>query len=178
LGALAGFACALAQPPPAHGQAVQEYELKAAYIYNFVQLTEWPAGALGAPGAPFVVCILGGSPPAHSFESLRGKRVFGRSIEVRTIPRAASARGCQVLFVSGSGLGTMSEIVAGLGDATVLTVADSDETAPGEAVITLSPQGGRIGFHVNLAAASRAHLRISSRLLRLASSVTGGERVR
>jgi hypothetical protein len=171
---IAALAFALAQPPPAQGQAVPEYELKAAYVYNFVQLTEWPAGALGAADAPFAVCVMGAIAPARSIEALHGKRVFERRIEVRALHKAASARACQVLFVSGGELARMGEIVAALAEAPVLTVADSDEPRPGAAAITLAPHGARIGFHVNLAAAKRARLRISSRLLRLALSVTGG----
>lgn len=161
--------------PGTAAQPVQEYELKAAYVYNFAQLTEWPSAALGGPDAPFAICVLDRKLPLPGFEGLRGKRVHGRRIELRALAAIESAPGCHVLFVGGPEHARLRQIAVALGDAPVLTVADGDETATGGAVITLFPRASRILFHVDLAAASHARLRISSHLLRLAARVTGAE---
>lgn len=173
--AVVGIACALPQMQEAAAQPVQEYELKAAYVYNFAQLTEWPSAVLGSPDAPFAICILGRGVPAPGFEGLSGKRVHGRRIELRALAAMESAPRCHVLYVGGPEHVRLRQIVAALGDAPVLTVADGEAPGTGGAVITLFPRESRILFHVDLTAASHAQLRISSRLLRLAARVTGAE---
>lgn len=171
---LALLVCGLARAPLASAQPVQEHALKAAYVYNFVQLVEWPEGALGAPDAPFALCVLGGSAPLRGMEALNTKRAHSRRIQVRAVAGEDDARDCHVLFVSGPQAARASAIVAALAQAPVLSVVDAEEPKPGAAAITLVPREARIGFHVNLGTAKHAQLRISSRLLRLALSVTGG----
>jgi hypothetical protein len=165
--ALGASGAAIAQP-------VQEYELKAAYLYNFALFAEWPAAAFAAPASRFAICVLGQSPFGRSLAALERKPVQSRPIAVRSVPTPAAARDCHVLFVVQPDARRMSEIAAALGDAPVLTVADSDHDMRAGAVVTLVPRGARIGFTVDLDAARRARLRISARLLRLAAAVHDG----
>lgn len=165
-GGLAPAFCAAAEP-------VSEDELKAAYVYHFAQLTEWPAGAPGTGHAPFLLCILGGDPPHPAFAALRGKTAHGRRIELRAVADAAQARACDALYVAASGAARLQDVVAALSQVPVLTIADAETPAAQSAIITLVPHEARIGFHINLDAARRSGLRISARLLRLALSVKG-----
>ncbi len=159
-------------------QPVGEYELKAAYLYNFALLSEWPEGALPAPDAPLALCVLGRNPFGPSLAALEVKTVHGRRLEARQVPTAAAARRCHLLFIAAPELARASEIVAALGDAPVLTVADSGAAERTPAVITLGMHGSRVAFSVDLGAAKRARLRLSSRLLRLAAGVAGAEEAR
>src|ERR1700686_1187095 len=44
------------------GDSADEYELKAAMLYNLTQFVEWPASAYPDPQAPVLLCILGRDP--------------------------------------------------------------------------------------------------------------------
>lgn len=155
----------LAAAPPAG--AVTEYELKAAFLYNFASFTEWPPSA--APG--MVVCVLGQDPFGVVLDGLKGKVVQGLPLEVRRVTTAAEARACRVVFV-GTGSGDdPGPLLAALRSSPVLTVAESRDAARRGAMIGLVVDGGRVGFEVNTGVASNAGLTLSSKLLRLARQV-------
>ena len=167
-------AVALAGLLAAHGvrgQAVGEGALKAAYVYNFLQLVEWPAHVLGAADAPLVVCTLGRE-PRDGFEALAGKRAQGRRIELRAVSGASLPR-CHALYVPLEEAARLAQTSPQLAEAAVLVIVDGDRGAVAGAAITLVPRDKRIGFHIDLAATRKAGLRISSRLLGLALSVHG-----
>lgn len=146
--------------------AVTEYELKAAFLYNFASFTEWPPAA--APG--MAVCVLGHDPFGAVLDGLKGKTVQGVAIEVRRVGTATEARACRVVFIGAQGDELAAQLAA-LRDAPVLTVADGHEAARRGAIIGLVPDAGRIGFEVNITAARSAGLTLSSKLLRLARQV-------
>lgn len=162
--ALAAWAGLAVAPPAA---AVGEYELKAAFLYNFASFTEWPPGA--APG--MTVCVLGPDPFGPVLDGLRGKSVQGVPIEVRRLTALSEARGCRILFL---GSGEDPAALAALRTSPVLTVADSRDAARRGVMIGLFVDGGRIGFEVNTGAAGSAGLTLSSKLLRLARQVYAG----
>lgn len=157
--------------PSVLGQPVQEYELKAAFLYNFALLTEWPRGASVAPGATFALCVIGRNPFGNSLAKLQGKQVHGMRIALRDIASPRAARDCHVLFIASSGAGPVSAIMDALGEASVLTVAESGGNGATSAAITLLTLEQRVSFEINLATARRAQLHVSPRLLRLAVRV-------
>ena len=166
IAALLGAAGARAQPVP-------EFELKAAFLYNFALLTEWPVQAFPAPDAPFVLCVFGPNPFGNELARMEEKSVQGRRISVRTAGSPAAARDCHLLYIGPGEAGRLGRITESVGTLPVLTVADPGQSTPTEAVITLVQRDSRIGFSVDLASARRARLRLSSRLLKLAVNVRG-----
>lgn len=168
---LAVLILALTGIPGALGQQVQEYELKTAYLYNFALLTEWRRGASPAPGASFLVCVIGRNPFGDSLAKLEGKPMHGRRIALREVASPGAARDCHVLFIASSGAGPVGTILESLGESSVLTVAESSGGGATAAAITLRTMEQSVAFAVNLGAARRAHLHISPRLLRLAAQV-------
>lgn len=155
---------ALAEEPQ---QAPSEYQVKAAFLYNFAKFVEWPA--LANPAFPITMCVLGKDPFGKALESvMEGKTVNGRPIVIRRTNDLAVARSCQVLFLSASEAGRAGEIVKGLRDASVLTVSDLDRFTEAGGVIALVMEGQRVRFRINSKAAAFANLKISSKLLQLA----------
>lgn len=99
----------------------------------------------------------------------------GRPVEVRRLRRASEARECNVLFVAGPARATQ-EALAQLRGSSTLTVGDSPEFAHEGGVIRLYLVDDRVRFEINVDAAERAHLTISSKLLVLAHVVRDGPR--
>ena len=140
--------------------AMPEYDLKAAFLSNFAQFVKWPKGGSGTIG------ILGDDPFGGKLDkALRGK------LSIRRSRRAEDLKDCQIVFVAKSERGNVGAIISSLGDANVLTVGDSDGFARQGGVIGFTMDGDKVRFEINSAAARRAGLVISSKLLQLASRV-------
>jgi hypothetical protein len=151
-----------------------EYQLKAAFVYNFAKFVDWPAKVYSGPESPFSICILGTDPFGPVIDdALRGKTVEDHPVIVRREKDVGAARHCQIVFVSASEKHRLPEILASLKGASVLIVADFDGFAAAGGAIELTLQDSRVRFAINPGAADGAGLRISSKLLALATIVHG-----
>jgi len=149
-------------------QDVTESSLKAAFIYNFVLFTDWPAG-LVPPAAPLVLCVLGDDAVEEALRRTTRDRVHGgHGMTVTRGAPAGSPRGCQVLYVSGMTTTQAEQLVAGLRDLPVLTISDIEGFTQSGGIAQFFLEQGRLRFAVQNVSAQRAHLQISSRLLALA----------
>jgi len=154
---------------PLPSSSRDEYEVKAAMLYNFAKFVDWPAAAL-APGAPFVIGIVGNDPFGIRFDaSLRDKAVNGHPIVVRRFALADDMKGCQVLFLSAADPARARRVLQSFARAPVLTVGEGEHFAAIGGVIGFVMDDRRVRFEINLDAAHRAGLQISSKLLRLAT---------
>jgi hypothetical protein len=158
---------ALFFPFLAHGVAFSEYELKAAFVYNFASFTDWPPKA--APGMS--VCVIGQDPFGQALDALEGKLVKGQRLTVRRISAIAEAQTCRVLFISASEVKNLPRLLAAVKDLPVLTVADMEDAAHQGVMIGFSIEKQRITFEINASAAHQANIVLSSRLLSLARNV-------
>lgn len=183
LGALA-LALAAGVPGVASAQ-VAEAELKAAFVFNFIAFVTWPDDHRPTDDA-LSLCVRSGSTLAQALGRLDGKATDGRRIAMRTLTSAEQVAACDVVVVDA---GQSSDAAAEAQDAImpagssrpwppawwrrdgVLSVADGGDSARNGAVITLVREGARVRFDVDSAAAERAHLTLSSKLLRLARRV-------
>lgn len=159
---------------PAAAQSLsREYQLKAVFLYNFAQFTEWPAGSFADSNAPVVIGVLGKDPfgPALD-ETVRGEMVNGRRLEVRRYRRAEEIKDCHVLFISASEASQLGTALAGFKTRPVLTVGETDAFVLNGGIIRFAVVDNKIRLRVNVDAARRASLTISSKLLRLADIVT------
>ncbi|HUI76802.1 MAG TPA: YfiR family protein [Bryobacteraceae bacterium] len=148
-----------------------EYEVKAAFLYNFAKFVQWPSDAAGA-SASLRLCILGRDP----FGSLLEKALTGRTVGEKPIEigRAAEARQlstCQVVFISSSERTQAAAIVATLSARPILTVSEIPGFAALGGMVNFYIEDRRIRFEINPKAAARSGLRISSQLLKLARVV-------
>jgi hypothetical protein len=159
-------------PVRSQGPAPGEYEVKAAFLYNFLRYTEWPADANPGPGVPLLIGVLGDESLDRTLGAvLRGKTVQGRLLEVRRVRLGPEARVSHLLFVSASERVRVGQVLDAVRGAPVLTVGETDGFAQAGGVINFVLEEGRVRFEVNQEAAQRARLRLSSRLLALARIV-------
>ena len=142
-----------------------EYDVKAVFLYNFVRLVDWPEGP---PSSPIRICVVGTHPIEEKLEeTLRGESFEGQPLIVRTI--AHPDADCEVLFIPRRS--AEGEYLRAVEGRPVLTVGESPDFIQQGGMINFFLDGKRVRFEINPAAASRANLRISSRLLQLAKLV-------
>ena len=149
-----------------------EYEVKAAFLYNFARFVEWPRDVVPPDGASFRIAILGEDPFGPALESaLSGKRVLEHPLEVTRVKRAEDALAAHIVFVSASEAPRLERVLRVLGGHSVLTVGDTDEFARRGGIIGFRTDERRVRFEINPDEAARARLKLSSHLLRLARVV-------
>ncbi len=156
----------------ARGQEMEEYQVKAAFLYNFAKFVEWPAQAFKTPRDPILICVLGRNPFGSALEDvIRGKSVEGRAFAFRLVEDADGAGACQILFVGSSEAKRFHSLWRALKPAGILTVGDAQGFAAGGGVINFKLDAGHVRFQINPDAAEHAQLHISSKLLSLAEIV-------
>lgn len=180
--ALAALMGLLLVAPGGHPRALaqnlagREYLLKAAFLYNFAKFVEWPTEREGDPGEPLTFCVLGEDPFGPVLETIvADKPVKGRAVVVRRIQGVGAASGCHLVFVSASEQVRLDEVLQALDRSAVLTVSDVEGFAQRGGVIGLFVEANKLRFAVNIEAAKRVGLRISSEMLKLARIVGKGE---
>lgn len=160
------------RPVRAQGTA-EEYQVKAAFLFHFAQLVEWPAGALNASDQSIYLCIFDDEPHRREMENtIEGKSVGTRVLHVRMLDQRQNIQGCNILFFSRDEAGRQLAILRSVRDLPVLTVGETNEFLADGGIIQFQLDGDKIRFDINAADADSSHLRISSRLLLLATSVT------
>jgi len=153
-------------------QSATEYQVKAAFLFNFAKFVEWPTDVFPGADAPLQICLLGQDPFGHEFEEVIGdKSINSHRIEVIHPSGVPQARGCQIIFVASSEKRKVPEILRGLRGASVLTVGDTAGFAGMGGTINFVLDDGRVRFEINVKAAERAHLKISARLLTVAKLI-------
>lgn len=152
--------------------AVAEYQLKAAYLFNFAKFTEWPAAALPA-GAPVTVCVAGRDPFGEALTGIETKTIQNHPVRVRRSVRIDDLRGCHLVFVGEGEERRLPELFRNAELASALTLGDSEDFVEHGGTIGLVTRDNRILFDVNMDSARRAGLRLSSQMLKLARTVKG-----
>jgi hypothetical protein len=163
-----------AWPPLDRAQANPpgEYQLKAAFLFNFAKFVEWPAASFLGPQSPFVICILGPDPFGHAMDdALRGKMIGERGVAIERSKELADARHCQMVFVSSSEKSRVAEILDGLKGTSALVVGETEGFAAAGGMIQFVLEDNRVRFLINTDATDRAGLKVSSKLLSLARLV-------
>jgi hypothetical protein len=151
--------------------AADEYHVKAVFLYNFAKFVEWPADS---PAGPMCIGIIGDDPLGPELEQIvNGKTVNGRGFTVKRL-KAETARTCQIVFVALSEKKRFKNILGLLKGAEVLTVGESLGFCESGGVINFEIVDSKVHFEVNLDAAERARLKLSSKLIGLAKIVRDG----
>lgn len=148
-----------------------ENEIKAAYLYNFAKYVDWPATAFPSESTPLTLCIIGKSPLNPVIESLAKKTIKNRGLAIRQLSEIEDLNGCNILFVNAALKSSLPQILAAAVPFSILTVSDYKGFAAVGGNIEFVPVGDKIRFAINNRTAKRADLKISSHLLRLATTV-------
>jgi hypothetical protein len=163
--------------PRAFAQAtsLSEYQVKAAFLFNFAKFIDWPEGTYASPRAPFAICVLGKDPFGSTLdEVLAGKVMENHPVAVLRLRDSTEARHCQLVFVSSSESRNYAVILESVRGASVLVVGETDGFAASGGTIEFTLEEDHVRFAINPEAARRAGLKCSSRLLALAKIVHDG----
>lgn len=149
-----------------------EYQVKAAYLYNFAKFVEWPATAAGSKDDSFYICVLGTDPFRNTLDiTVSGEKVNSHTVTVRRIIRPEDSASCRILFISQSEQDRLVRILASVSGLPVLTVSDIPKFVRHGGMIQFGVEENKVRFAVNLAVAERAGLTLSSELLKVATNV-------
>jgi len=172
---LAALVAALTVPLAGYSdvRAALEYQVKAAFLYNFAKFVEWPAEALSPTTDVVVIGVFGEDPFGAILEqTLEGKTCcHDRRLVARRFRRGKDATSAQILFIGASEDGRLADILANLDGASVLTVSDIDHFTDRGGMIGFRREANKVRFEINADAAAHAGLTISSQLLKLATRV-------
>lgn len=181
-GALFLAAAWLALPAPGHvpgavaaqvaRPVVDEFSLTAAFLFNFVKFTQWPAAAL--PDSTLAVGVAGSGPLRERLARLLEEReVGGRRLAVREVVDPADVGTCRVLFVARSRYARLAELRRALAGQPVLLIGEGTDFLERGGMIQLHLNDNRMRFDVNVAAVDSAGLQLSAQVLQLAARVVG-----
>jgi len=150
-------------------RAATEYEVKAAFLYNFTRFVSWPETG-NSTRAPVVIGILGHNPFGDALETaIRGKTVDNRPLTIRYSRELRDLTDAHVIFITRSESDQIPQILAAFRGRPVLTVAETPHFTSQGGMVRFYLQDRRVAFEINPAAAEEAGLRISSRLLNVST---------
>jgi len=166
LGLLLAAHCGRAQVPQ-----LSEYQIKAAFLYNFGRFVDWPPETFADGKSPFIFGLLGDNPFGNTLnEAFSGKTLNGHPVVVQLFHNLPDAMHCQILFISNSEKRRLADIIQSLHAASVLTVGENDHFTDAGGMINFITIDNKVRFQINDRAAKAARLKISSKLLGLAVS--------
>jgi hypothetical protein len=166
------LAVALQLTSPVQAEEANEYVVKAAFIYNFAKFTTWPAESFSDPAAPIDLCVIGKHEFGTAFDSVQGKSVGGRTVNVKYLNTLKAQDKCHVVFIARSEQSRVPRIVKANQTIQALTVSDVDGFVEEGGMIRLVREpDDRISFEINPKTAEEAGLKLSSRLLNLAKRI-------
>lgn len=151
-----------------------EYQVKAAFLYQFFKFVEWPPQAFHATNQTICIGVVDGGPMVRALQSVEGKEAKSRRVVVKRFKEPEELEFCHILFISSGMEDRMTEILNRLKGTSTLTVSDIDGFARRGGMINFITVENKIQFEINIETAERAKLQISSHLLRLARIVSGG----
>jgi len=167
----------------------REYQIKAAFLYNFIKFVDWPKEKAADPNAPVIIGIIGKDPFQDAFEPLQEREGKDKKVVIRRFegfveleksgqkkqdqphPKSQDIQKCRLLFICPSETERIPDILASVKGRSVLTVADATRFLEAGGIINFVTEEKKIRFEVNTAAAKQAKLSIRSQLLRLAKRI-------
>ena len=164
------------QPTPTRAaeSAVPEYRVKALFLINFAKYVEWPGAAFPSPTSPIIIGLIGENRFGDNLaNAVAEKAIDGHPVVLRQLGHDDSPLGCHILFISGSEKSRFPELLERLKNQPILTVSDINHFAEQGGIIGFVKKEDRIRLAIDLGAAHRANLQLSSKLLSVADSVHG-----
>jgi hypothetical protein len=187
--ALVLFMAAIAPKAWADSTQTLEYQVKAAFIYNFIKFVDWPKEKVTDSNTPLTIGIIGQDPFKDAFGPLQEKEIKDRKVIIQRFegfveleksgkkkkdqphPKSQDIQKCHLLFICPSESERIADIIASVKDHSVLTVGEAKDFIESGGVINFIVEEQKVRFEINTAAAERAKLKIRSNLLRLAKRI-------
>ena len=171
----------------------REYQIKAAFVYNFIKFVEWPKEKVADSNEAMTIGILGKDPFGDIFESINDKQVQGKKVlmvrfesfaglkksadEQKSPPPVDVLSRCDLLFISSSEKDNITEILQQLRGKPVLTISETDDFLKSGGIINFVIEDKKVCFEINVDAAKECNLELRSKLLRLARCVIHEEKI-
>lgn len=157
----------------ARSEGLDENQLKAAYLYNFARYVEWPKASHESRGSSLEIGVVGGGPVSDLLKkTVVGKKVGDRELRVVDVLSHTDGRNSHILFIPGdSSADELKQVVEDLKGTHVFVVSDAETFAKRGGIANFIVSDSRVKFAINKGAATRAGLKVSSKLLRLAELV-------
>jgi hypothetical protein len=185
---LALFVIPIMSEAKAETTASREYQVKAAFLYNFIMFVEWPAEKMADINDPIIVGIIGSDPFGDAFDPVKDKKVKGKNVVIKRFkgieelktggsdkskphPQIEAIRECHVLFICSSEKTHLKEIISLIENDNVLTVSDVENFLDAGGIINFVMEEKKVQFEISVVSCEKANLKISSKLLRLAKRV-------
>lgn len=150
----------------------KEYQVKAAFLYNFTKFVEWPSTSFSDPTEPIVIGVLGENPFGDELENVvRGRKVNGRPLVVREFDSVADLKGVHLVFISAAADKRMGAHTHALEREGMLTVGEDVNGHDGNEMILFTLVDNKVRFEIDQGLSDRLGLKISAQLLKLATNV-------
>lgn len=158
-------------------QQYTEYDLKAAYVFNFSKFVSWPTNAFENDDSDFNIVVFGDSPITKVlFKAFKGRKIQNRDISIKVIYRIEDLPNTHILFVSKEMQVEVANLIEHINDKPILVVGDVVESfCQLGGTINLTSRSSKYQFEINNNAAIKSHLKISSKLLALSKIITSDE---
>ncbi len=191
--ALVLFMAAISPKARANSATSIEYQVKAAFLYNFIRFVDWPEEKVADSNEPIIIGIIGKDPFGRSFEPIKDKPIKGGKVVIKRfkgLKELEKSRGkneseqhqqidairkCHLLFICRSEKTKFRETINLVKDHSVLTVADTKGFLESGGIINFIREERKVRFGINIATAKQAKLKIRSQLLRLAQRIVEEE---
>lgn len=151
---------------------VTEYEVKAAFLLNFVRFIDWPDQTRGETDNELILGITGEDPFGNSLDLIRGKIIKGRKLVVKNAVDSNSLTSCDILFISSSEKDRLASIMTAIKDLPILTVGEVEGFTQAGGIINFVFVKNKIRFEINPDVANQVGIHISAQLLQLAQITT------
>lgn len=162
------FLCAGWSVQESCSDQLEEYSVKAAFIYNFALLNRWPESSFLSSSDEIDLCIIGDSDSMGAFEKIDGKKVGKRHLKVHFIQNMKLKRGCHMIFFNKTAeTATVLSVLAQVKGLPVLTIGDKEDFLTLGGVINFFNKNGRQYFKVSLKNMNQQQINLSSRLLKI-----------
>lgn len=174
---ISALSCALwpALQPAAAAEKFSQYDVEAAYLFNFAKFVTWPATPPAQNGA-FNICVFGDDPFGPSLDRIiSGEKIGGKVVVDKKISSPEEAPTCSILYISSSEVSRLNRVLSVVKDAPILTVSDIPDFTERGGIIQFVLRENRVRFEVNLVPAQRDRLTLSSELLKVAVGVKRAE---
>jgi hypothetical protein len=146
-------------------------DVEAVYLFDFGKFVHWPTGD---DQGPITVCVASSAAFADALQRTIANETIGdRALGVRRIVRPSDESGCAILFIEAAQHLRLEDILQPVANKPTLTVSDTPDFLARGGMIQFQLVEKRVRFSVNLDAVGRAHLTMSSELLKVAVSVKG-----
>ncbi len=166
------FASILIVQSNAYAAAREEYAVKAAFVLNFIIFTEWPEETADVSKDEIVLCVVGGDNLPNPFKALNGKKVRQKLLRVVHAPVDTNLPECQVIFYR-ENVDTQNLVrtLKAVRSKPVLTIGEKKNVTKLGGAIHFFKDSGKLRFAINLEIVSEQKLKMSSRLLQIATLI-------